>query len=328
MVYWILSLLTLALSIVTPTHAACALTAKGDAGCNGVIDTVDFEIFRKEYTGQLSSRTADFNGDGSVSMVDFEVWRINFFAQSHASPTPSVPTPTSGAQAGVWISHDQLMKLPMSGPAWTALKQVADSDIGTPNMSDQNSPNPERTWGTALVAARTAVETYRTKAVQSLVGVIGTEKNPDPDCASPALGARGLAVGRNLVAYVLAADVLNFRTGGYDPNGQGTKFQQWVDSIRHRKNCDNNGAAALSGDISEGHDGACSNGNSMAGASRIAAAAYLGDKAEVDKAWLTFQRYAGNTTVGPALSINSKYAKGNSPWHVSDDALLRGVDYQ
>ncbi len=233
------------------------------------------------------------------------------------TPTPTViptTTPITGARKGVWTSAEEIMKLPMSGTTWNDMVKVANSDIGAANMSDQNSAHPEKLVGLALVAVRTQSETLKTKALNELVEAIGTENNPDPYCASPTLGARGLAVGRNLIGYAVAADILNVRTGGYDPSGKGTQVQKWIDYMRHRKNCDSNGKAQLSGDISEGHDSSTSNGNALSGASRIAAAAYLGDKAELDKAWLTFRHYAGDTTVGPTFDPNS--FSGN--WKVSE----------
>ncbi len=290
----------------------------------------------------------------------------------------------------------------MSGSAWSAIQKIADSDIGTANMSDQDSQHPKRTLAVALAAVRTGNEAYRTKAVNEIIEVIGTENNPDPNCSSPKYGARGLAVGRNLIAYVIAADVLNLRSGGYDPSGKGTQFQKWVDQIRHRNNCDNNGGTIGIAIIDSGACG--SNGCSMMLASRIAAAAYLKDRTDVDKAWLIFRRICGDKTANVSidfnsygvtwqynnnapLAINPKGAKtaktgypadgvivndqgrggvapsdpntapgytqypweglqgmyasamlfdrlgykdplGKSPWHMSDDALLRAVQYQ
>ena len=43
-------------------------------------------------------------------------------------------TTAAAASKGIWISRDEIMTLPMSGPAWTALKkqadQPADASIG------------------------------------------------------------------------------------------------------------------------------------------------------------------------------------------------------
>ena len=64
----------------TPTigDVFCTQKSQGDADCNGKVDLADFEIFRKEFTGSLSTKTADFNNDGLVNITDFEIWRKTF----------------------------------------------------------------------------------------------------------------------------------------------------------------------------------------------------------------------------------------------------------
>ncbi len=59
----------------TPIPSNCSTKSLGDADCNGLFNLVDFEIWRKEFTGSLSTKTADFNNDNMVSIIDFEIWR-------------------------------------------------------------------------------------------------------------------------------------------------------------------------------------------------------------------------------------------------------------
>ncbi len=68
---------------VSPTVTGtppCAKKAQGDANCDGVVNLPDYEIWRKEFTGSLSTKTADFNGSGEVNITDFESWRRTFLA--------------------------------------------------------------------------------------------------------------------------------------------------------------------------------------------------------------------------------------------------------
>lgn len=334
---------------ITHSQSTCALKAKGDADCNGTVNLTDFSKFVSElrdfYLGNLSidKATANFNGDSSLDLSDFQNFLTGYREALSLSPTPTIsltpilsttstPTPTLSititssvtttpgvAKKGIWISQEELLKLPMSGATWDEMKKVADSDIGQANMSEQNSPHSERLVALSLVAARTQNQAYITKAVNEMIEVIGTENNPDADCASSKFGARGLAVGRNLIGYVVSADVLNVRSGGLDPDGKGTKMQQWIDSIRKRKNCDNNGAAAYTNDICIGSENSTSNGNSLSAASCIAAAAYLNDKTQLERSWLTFRKYAGDSSVEPNFQPNSYSANWkatNSPNYV------------
>ncbi|OGK17409.1 hypothetical protein A3D80_04640 [Candidatus Roizmanbacteria bacterium RIFCSPHIGHO2_02_FULL_40_13b] len=57
----------------------CPLRSQGDFNCNGVIDLVDFNVFRIEYTGQSLTKDSDSNADGKVDLIDFDNWRKNAF---------------------------------------------------------------------------------------------------------------------------------------------------------------------------------------------------------------------------------------------------------
>lgn len=65
----------------TPTSGTCPLKPKGDSDCNGVIDLIDFEMWRKEAKREVSTQISDYNNDGVVDIVDFEVWRKGRFGQ-------------------------------------------------------------------------------------------------------------------------------------------------------------------------------------------------------------------------------------------------------
>jgi len=64
---------------LTPTPSPVCQKSQGDANCIGGIDLADFEIWRKEFTGELTTKTADFNDDTKVSLADFEVWRKSYY---------------------------------------------------------------------------------------------------------------------------------------------------------------------------------------------------------------------------------------------------------
>lgn len=79
-----------------------------------------------------------------------------------------------------------------------------------------------------------------------------------------------MAIARAPASYCIAADILYFRSGGYDPDGKGTEWESWVDYVRHRICRQNNADRCVN--LSQSHDEAGSNGNFMAGAGRIATA--------------------------------------------------------
>jgi len=56
---------------------SCSLKSKGDADCSGVVNLLDFEVWRREFLNQ-TGLNSDFDGNGTVSILDFEIWRRGF----------------------------------------------------------------------------------------------------------------------------------------------------------------------------------------------------------------------------------------------------------
>ncbi len=210
---------------------------------------------------------------------------------------------------GLWINRQEILALPMSGPAWQKLVEVADEDPGPADISDQDSNHDINVLAMAYVAVRTGDDELRDQVEQELLKVIGTDENPNKSCDWTPNIARSLAIGRNLVSYIIAADLIGLRPDD-DPSSSGSLFASWVDDVRQKPNCPHTGSGSFpDGDwfnLSQFHDWSASNVSTMAGASRIAAALYLGDESEVEAAWETFRRYAGDLSVGPDLKINQK----------------------
>ena len=66
-------------SSLTATPAgSCPLNSQGDANCDNLIDLIDFESWRREFTGTNTTVDSDFNRDGRINLIDFEVWRRSF----------------------------------------------------------------------------------------------------------------------------------------------------------------------------------------------------------------------------------------------------------
>ena len=124
-------------------------------------------------------------------------------------------TPAAAAAGAIWISAAELAQRPMAGPAWTQLQTQADQPAGTPNLRNQDQMNNVYVLAKALVFARTGKAKYRTEVRQQLKLAIDTE-----------LGGRTLALGRELAAYVIAADLI--RLPVYDPAFDTHEFRPWL----------------------------------------------------------------------------------------------------
>ncbi len=203
-----------------------------------------------------------------------------------AAPTtpPTLTLPTKG----IWISSAELAKIPTTGLAWDTLKATADSDPGAPTLFDQESKANTTVLAKALVFARTGEQHYRTEVVDALK-VITFDHTED--------GGRVLALGRELAAYVIAADLIDLP--GYDPT-LDSQFRQKLRELL---------TEVLDGDTLQSiHERRPNNWGTHAGASRAAVAVYLGDKAELERTATVFHGYLGdyaayaNFTFGGDLS--------------------------
>lgn len=181
---------------------------------------------------------------------------------------------SADATNGLWRSRAELASLPTSGAAWEWLKSVADEPLSEAAIANQNSDHDTHTLAAALVYARTGQELYRAKARDGIAGAIGTER-----------GGRTLALGRNLPAYVIAADLVALRS--YDPPLDG-RFRAWLRAVRTQP---------LDGrTLIETHEKRPNNWGTHAGAARVAASAYLGDRADLERAAQVFKGWLGDRT--------------------------------
>ena len=187
----------------------------------------------------------------------------------------ALPQPRENGLPGIWIGREDLMQRPTAGAAWEALSRDAGRDPGPADISDQDSRHDVFTLAAALVCVRTG--RHCEKARQGVLDAIGTEE-----------GARWLAVGRNLGAYVIAADLLDLRADGA-PDSDGTRVERWIESWLVERLRDNNDPTVLR-TISPFHSGA--NAAAQEGFVHAAVAAYLGNRSELDRAWDAFRRFA------------------------------------
>jgi hypothetical protein len=204
-------------------------------------------------------------------------------AKRVAERTPPPPRTQPAARKGIWISPAEVQRLPMTGPAWERLKAAADGPLGEADIADQDSNHDVKTQAVALVYSRTGEESYRAKAADAIMSAVGTEE-----------GGRTLALGRNLLSYVIAADLIDLRA--YDPGREAT-FRTWLAAVRRERFGDGEGPGTL---ISTA-ESSMSNWGGMAGASRAAVAAYLKDKKDLARAAKVMKGWLGDRSAYPGI---------------------------
>lgn len=213
---------------------------------------------------------------------------------SHAAQ----PSPARSATIGLITTPAELAALPMSGPAWDRLKAVADGSLGSPNVGDLNSFHDVRTLAVALVYARTGTESYRQKAADAIMSAVGTEA-----------GGLAVGVGRNLISYVVSADLIDLAS--FDSVREG-QFRSWLETVRFRVFADGS-------IVSEDRKRANNHGR-VAGASRLAASLYLGDTADAAEAIAILKGWMGDRS-----SYNAFTWKNDLSWQ-ADPANPLGVN--
>ena len=203
------------------------------------------------------------------------------------------PVPAHGAALGMITSPAELAALPMSGPAWDRLLAAADGSLGTPKIADLNSNHDVRTLATALVFGRTGIESYRTKAAAAIMSAIGTED-----------GGQVVALGRNLISYVIAADLIDFAS--FDP-AREAQFRSRLSAVRFE-------VFPEESIMSEDRRRANNHGR-VAGASRLAASLYLGDGADLAEAIAIFKGWLGDESSYSAFTWNNDLSWQGDPTH-------------
>jgi hypothetical protein len=172
----------------------------------------------------------------------------------------------------------------MRGVAWERMRAAADGPLGRADIADQNSDHDVLTLAVALVYARTGDERYREKAAEAIEHAVGTER-----------GGSTLALARNLLSYVIAADLIDLRS--YDPAREAS-FREWLAAVRHEPL----GSEAVPDQTLIGTaERALSNWGGMAGASRVAIDAYLGDEQDLARAAKVMKGWLGDRSAYPAI---------------------------
>jgi len=199
------------------------------------------------------------------------------------------------ARGSLWIAPAALAALPTRGPAWEQLLRAAQEPTHAPNLADKEDPTNVRVLAKALVYARTGEERYRAEVVKACAAAMGTER-----------GGSGLALGRELAAYVLAADLV----GGL-PAEQEAAFASWLSAVRHLE--------LEGGSLVSIHERRPNNWGTSAGASRVAVAAYLGDRQDLERAARVFRGWLGER------SAYAGFEYGDLSWQ-ADPAAPVGIN--
>ncbi len=238
----------------------------------------------------------------SANVIEGDIYTENsyVFIPIIFAGTSAIITPKP--QIGIWISSEELAKLPTSGPAWKNLKEAADENAGTPDLSNQNDKTNVLILAKALVFARTGEAKYRDQVMEALQ--VLTYGNTES-------GGRALALGRELGAYVIAADLINLAE--YNPS-LDVQFRQKLRELLNKKI---EGWGSDNRSLVDTHELRPNNWGTHAGASRAAIAVYLGDKAELERTAKVFHGYLGDLSAYNGFQFDDDLSWACDPNHPS-----------
>lgn len=268
-------------------------TETGAFTADAVISTIATGNFTADAILQ-SVASGSFTADGVI--------RATSTGSFSADATIADP-PAGGGIAGLLIHESQVAGLPTSGTDFDAVKAIADSSWGSPNIADQNSLHSSRVLSGAVIYKVTGTASYKTKVDDALAALSGTE--------AAAFTNGVLAAARQLHAYVQAADLTGYRT---------STFENWLLHMRD----DNIGTHSRWQSIKGTTDNVASNWGFWALASRIAISAYLGDDADLAIAWSRFKSYFdGDYAFQTTADYDSRWSMDT---YNSNNVLPRGVN--
>lgn len=201
--------------------------------------------------------------------------------------TPIVATPTLQptplpAGAGLWLSTAEVKTLPAAGAAWSAVQSAASSTC-IPDLANQDSDCNVTVLAQALAFAKTDSEVYRTRVVAAIRSIVTTQSEN---------GGRTLALGRELGAYVAAADLISLSS--YDPG----LHVQFVARLRELRNKTLDGMTLV-----VCHERRANNWGTHCGATRAAIDVYIGDSTDLERTAFVFRGWLGDPTAYQGFSF-------------------------
>lgn len=207
---------------------------------------------------------------------------------SACEPVPTVPTPPSASDA-IWISQGELAQLPTSGTAWNNVVKEANSNWGSPSLSDNNATHDTSTLAGALVAARTGDSALTAKTRSAIMSVTKVTSY-----------ARVLEMSRNITSYVIAADIIGL------PQADDAKFKAFISGLRTKPLSGHSGGDDLRSTALR----STNNWGTMARAAMVSIDLYLDDDASLRQVANAHRAFLGENVANSLKYTDTK-------WHAS-----------
>ena len=226
-------------------------------------------------------------------------WESSAASNVVTAGTESATSIESSSGSGIWISPAEIAALPTSGSAWNNLLSEANSDCGIVDLSDQTQMTNVCVMAKALAFARTGDIGYRTDVVTALTQIT----------TAGIYTGRALALGRELAAYVIAADLIDLKN--HDPL-LDELFRTTLVTLRTTYTT---GAAS---DLIDCHESRPNNWGAHCGATRAAIAVYLGDTGDLERTAQVFKGYLGDRSSYAGFAYGGPSGQEDLSWQCDE----------
>lgn len=238
-----------------------------------------------------------------------------------AACTP-VPNPPGPSFRQMWQDDSALWN--HDGAAgWGDVTSFANTSKPAGCLTDQFSRANNWALANALVWRATANSAARLKALDAITDVIGKHTTSTSGCSG---AGRALEIGRNVGAYVIAADMINLPSYNSTENN---RFVNWIGQVQSASypgspDADGNGTSTLRDCFRHRPD----NWGVHCAFTQLTIDIYQGDSAGWNDIAQTFHRYSGNRNIprwdNIALSSDFDWA-GSEDWSTTPSEL-RGIN--
>jgi hypothetical protein len=188
----------------------------------------------------------------------------------------------------MWQASATMAALPESGAPWSDLVAVANRTPEPVCIVGQASDHNVVALANALVFAGNGLDTRRDKARDLIGQAIGKHNQTPTGCTNT--GGRALEAGRNIFAYILAADIINLPQ--YDST-MGTNFSNWLNTVESYQFPN----SPRSGTLRDTFEHRPDNWGSHAGSTQLAIDVWQGDSTGWHRINQVFNRFTGNRGV-------------------------------
>ena len=242
-------------------------------------------------TPAATSHSVQLTGLTPSTLYNYRVKSRDNSGNLATSTNNTFNTAAGSATTGIWTSAAELASKPMSGTAWTNVKSAADAACGTPSLSNQDDASNVCVLAKAIVFARTGTESYRTGVKAAITSIVN----------NGTYSGRALALGRELAAYAIAADLIQLATNDPDLD------TQWRAKLAELRDTATNSGPT---NLKDCHEDRPNNWGTHCGATLAAIARYLNDQTRLDRVAQVFKGWLGDRTSYTGFTYASPFS-----WH-------------